>query len=147
MKLTFLKITAAFLLILSLASCQNANNDDNSITPNNPANPTVITQGGGNWKVTYYFDKDKVETSDFASYTFKFNADGSFESSGSSSATGTWKVTDDDGSQRLVLSSGSGAKPLSDLDDDWILVSMSGSKIELKDDNTEHLEELRFEKI
>lgn len=144
MKSTFLKISVCLLLVSSFAACHNSSDDDNSVTPNNPS---VITQGGGEWKVTYYFDKDKVETSDFASYTFKFNADGSFESVGGSGATGTWKVTDDDGSQRMVISSGSAAKPLSDLDDDWILVNMSGSKIELKDDNTEHLEELHFEKI
>ncbi len=147
MKITILKITGCFLLIFSLAACHNSSDDDNSVTPNNPSNPTVITQGGGDWKVTYYFDNDKVETSDYASYTFKFNADGSFESAGSGNATGTWKVTDDDSSQRMVLSSSSGAKPLSKLDDNWILLNMSGSKIELKDDNSEHLEELHFEKI
>ena len=147
MKNAFLKITACFLLIFSLAACHNSSDDDNSVTPNNTSNPTVITQGGSDWKVTYYFDKDKVETNDFASYAFKFNADGSFESLGGSTIMGTWKVTDDDGSQRMVINSGSAAKPLSNLDDDWIIVSMSGSKIELKDDNNDHLEELHFEKI
>lgn len=147
MKINVLKITACFLLIFSLAACHNSNDDDNSVTPNNPSNPTIITQGGGDWKVTYYFDKDKVETSDFAGYTFKFNADGSFESTGAGSATGTWKVTDDDGAQRMVISAGSAAKPLTKLDDDWILVNMSSSKIELKDDNSEGLEEIHFEKI
>ncbi len=147
MKITFLKIASCILLLVSLAACHNSSDDDNSITPNGGSNPTVITQGGGDWKVTYYFDKDKVETNDFTGYTFQFNSDGSFQSSGSSTATGTWKVTDDDGSQRMVISAGSAAKPLSNLDDDWILVNMSSTKIELKDDNSEHLEELHFEKI
>lgn len=147
MKINALKITFCFFLVFSLAACHNSSDDDNSITPNGGSNPTVITQGGDDWKVTYYFDKDKVETSDFAGYTFQFNADGNFQSSGSSTATGTWKVTDDDGSQRMVISSGSASKPLTNLSDDWILVNMSSSKIELKDDNSEHLEELHFEKI
>ena len=146
MKNSVLKTIACCLLIFSFAACHNSKDDD-QLTTNNSGNPTVITQGGGDWKVTYYFDKDKIETNDFAGYTFQFNADGSFASSGSSTATGTWKVTDDNGSQRFVLSSGSAAKPLSYLDDDWILVSMSASKIELKDDNSEHLEELHFEKL
>ncbi|MBI1228313.1 MAG: hypothetical protein GC192_23970 [Bacteroidetes bacterium] len=129
--------------VLSLAACHN----DDDATPSNNSNPTVITQGGGNWKVTYYWDKDKDETSNFSSYTFKFNADGSFESVGGSTTSGTWNVTDDDSSQRLNISSGSGSKPLTDLDDDWIIIIMDADKIQLKDDNSEHLEELHFEKL
>lgn len=144
MKNIFFKTIGCLLLVFSFAACHNSNDDQ---LTTNSGNPTIITQGGGDWKVTYYFDKDKIETNDFASYTFRFNADGSFESVGSSTATGTWMVIDDDGSQRFVLSSGSASKPLIDLDDDWILVSMSASKIELKDDNSDHLEELHFEKI
>ncbi|MBK9017564.1 MAG: hypothetical protein IPM82_27910 [Saprospiraceae bacterium] len=133
------------LLILAMASFVSCtNSDDDQSNPSNP-DPQVISQGG-DWKVTWYWDKDKDETNDFASYTFKFNADGSFESVGSGTTTGTWKVTDDNSAQRLVISAGSATKPLSDLDDDWIIVSMTDSKIELKDDNTEHLEELHFEK-
>jgi hypothetical protein len=106
----------------------------------------VLAQGG-TWKVTWYWDKDKDETNDFSGYTFNFQPSGAFESvKNSSTTTGTWNTGSDDGSQRLVISSGSATKPLSDLDDDWIIVSMTDTKIELKDDNDEHLEELHFEK-
>ena len=132
-----------FIIVGSLGSCTNS--DDDQSMPNNP-DPQVITQG--DWKVTWYWDKDKDETNDFASYVFNFNGSGAFESTNAgSTVNGTWQATTDDGSQRLAISSGSVTKPLTDLDDDWIIVSMTSNKIELKDDNDEHLEELRFEKI
>ncbi len=140
-KTTFLS-TCIFVFCMTALSCS----PDDDQSPSNTNNTQVLTQGG-TWKVTWYWDKDKDETNDFSGYSFNFQSSGAFESvKNGTTATGTWNTGSDDGSQRLVISSGSAAKPLSDLDDNWIIVSMTDTKIELKDDNSEHLEELHFEK-
>lgn len=125
----------------------SCNNSDDDLNPSGN-NPPTLTQGGS-WKVTWYWDKDKDEISDFSGYVFNFQSSGAFEATRNGvTTTGTWQITNSsDSSQRLVINSGSTAKPLSDLDDDWIIVNMTDSKIELKDDNDEHLEELHFEKF
>lgn len=136
---------ALSMLLLVGIGCGNSDDDlstDNSITQS-------LTNPSG-WKVTWYWDKDKDkdETNDFSGYVFQFLDNGSFEANrNGSTVTGTWQVTSNDGSQRLVINSGSTTKPLSNLDDDWIITEKTDSRIKLKDDNSEHLEELFFEAL
>lgn len=134
---------ALSMLILVGIGCGNSDDDlstDNSITQS-------LTNPSG-WKVTWYWDKDKDETNDFSGYVFQFLDNGSFEATrNGNTVTGTWQVTSNDGSQRLVINSGSTTKPLSNLDDDWIITEKTDSRIKLKDDNSEHLEELFFEAL
>ena len=125
---------------LSMFSCTN--NPDDSVDINNL---TDVLETSGAWEVTYYWDKDKDETSDFAGYTFNFKENGVFEASRNGSLqTGTWSVNNS--SQKLIINIGS-AKPLTDLIDDWIILEKTDNLIKLKDDNDEHLEELHFERI
>lgn len=139
----FLKKLAPVVLPLFMLTAVGCTDDDATTT-----NGTVQSLSDGNWVISYYFDKDKEETNDFFNYTFLFHNDGTFESlTNNISTTGTWQITSEDGSQRLVITSGSASKPLSDLDDDWIIMDKSDNKIKLRDDNDEHLEELFFEKI
>lgn len=141
----FKKIVLIVLPVFMLAGF-GCNNSDDDLPSNSNISQTLTSAGG--WKVSYYFDKDKDETNDFSGFIFRFNADGSLESTrNGATTTGTWAITSNDGTQRLVISSGSGAKPLSDLDDDWIITEKSDNQIKLKDDNDDHLEELHFEKL
>lgn len=140
----FMFVALSMLLLVGIG-CGNSDDDlstDNSITQS-------LTNPSG-WKVTWYWDKDKDkdETNDFSGYVFQFLDNGSFEANrNGSTVTGTWQVTSNDGSQRLVINSGSTTKPLSNLDDDWIITEKTDSRIKLKDDNSEHLEELFFEAL
>jgi hypothetical protein len=138
----FMFVALSMLLLVGIG-CGNSDDDlstDNSITQS-------LTNPSG-WKVTWYWDKDKDETNDFSGYVFQFLDNGSFVATrNGSTVTGTWQVTSNDGSQRLVINSGSTTKPLSDLDDDWIITEKTDSRIKLKDDNSEHLEELFFEAL
>lgn len=110
-----------------------------------PLNPGLPDDAA--WHVSWFWDQDKDETSDFAGYDFYFKPNQVFETVRNGTATsGTWKVTSDDGSQRLVLFI-SANKPLSELNDDWIIVESTENTIKLKDDNDEHLEELTFSKV
>ncbi len=145
LKLAIMKYTKWILMMiavtsLSMFSCTNIPDDSVDIN-----NLTDVLETSGAWEVTYYWDKDQDETSDFAGYTFNFKENGVFEASRNESLqTGTWSVNNS--SQKLIINIGS-AKPLTDLIDDWIILEKTDNLIKLKDDNDEHLEELHFERI
>lgn len=138
MKSIFSVIAVACIAIFSAVSCTT-----DPVSPNQSlTNPPTDSS----WRVTWFWDKDKDETSDFTSYTFHFRANGVFEAvSNSGTVTGTWSTTSDDGTQRLVLFI-SPTKPLSEMNDDWVITEFNDQSIKLKDDNTEHVEELFFER-
>ncbi|MBT0607391.1 hypothetical protein KIV10_04285 [Aequorivita echinoideorum] len=96
----------------------------------------------GNWRITYYFDTDQEETNHFTGYIFTFNSNNSLVAvKGDNSVTGTWSITngsssDDDGGSsndtdfNIFFSSPADFEELSD---DWDIISISNSKIELTD--------------
>lgn len=125
------------MMIFLITACQNS--DDN--TPGDTSGDIT----GGKWKVSYYWDKDKEETSDFAGYTFEFRTNGVFiATGGGQTVNGTWAVTD---SNRKLQIDISGTKPLDDLNDDWLLLEKTNDSIKLKDDNTTYIEDLHFQRI
>lgn len=142
MKKRFVQLSGVLLVLLA-GACSNSNgNDDNSPAGNLP---DVLTDGTGQWKVSYYWDKDKDETSDFAGYVFNFRDNGVLEATkNGTTATGTWQH--DSSSNKLIINLG-GVKPLSNATDDWLLIERTDNLIKLRDDNTEHLEELYFQRI
>ena len=113
--------------VLLLASCEKDDDNSNSNT-------------SGTWYVSYYYDKDKVETNNFSGYTFEFKTNGEMTATkNGSTTTGTWSET----ISRFNITIGT-SEPLEDLTDDWVKVEKSDNLIKLKDDNTTHLEELHF---
>ena len=133
---------ALLTLLLMMGACTNG--DDNS----GPS--TDVTNGdltGDGWVVSWFWDKDKEETSDFNGYVFFFRESGAFEAlRNGTTTTGSWAIrSSSNGSQRLDIDIAS-ASPLDELIDDWIILEKTNSTIKLRDDNTEHLEELHFTK-
>ena len=61
---------------------------------------------------------------------------------GGGTVNGTWNQT----STKLIFTIG-GTYALDEMNDDWLIVSISDTEIRLKDDNDEHLEELRLKKV
>ncbi len=139
-------IYAACILVFSMVA-HSCTNSDGDVLLTNASITEILIQDSG-WVVSWHWDKDKDETNDFSGYVFFFRSTGRFDAVHSGSTTsGTWQIgNSSDGSQRLELTFGSTAKPLKNVDDDWIILKMTDNKIELKDDNDEHLEELFFEK-
>ena len=112
----------------------------------NPRDPPSVFPDDNPWLVTWFWDQDKDETSDLAPYTFYFKDGNILEAERNGSiTTGSWSITSDDGSSRLVISL-SPDKPLSELNDDWVIIESSDQMLKLQDDNTQHLEELIFER-
>lgn len=128
------------LSVLAFGSCKNSS-DDNSTGPD----PQL---GGSKWVVTYFWDKDKEESSNFSGYSFEFKSDGTFVSTAPDGSTlsGTWNMHFDDSKDKLLIVL-AGAKPLDDLSQDWVILEKTDTVMKLKDDNTSHLEEIHFKKI
>jgi hypothetical protein len=134
------KIILAFFIYTGLAmSCDK--DDDNTQQLETTAQQTQNTAQSGSWKITYFFDSDQNETNHFNGFTFTFNENGSLVGvNGSTTITGTWSVTDsnssdDDGGSSDVDFNIFFASPpdFEDLSDDWDIISVTNSKIELTD--------------
>ncbi|OAD91569.1 hypothetical protein A7A78_03545 [Aequorivita soesokkakensis] len=135
-----LKATLVIFIYTGLAmSCDK--DDDNSQQQNTTIPQTINTAQSGSWKITYFFDSDHEETGHFTGYVFTFNENGSLVAvKGSTTVTGTWSVTDsnssdDDGGSNDTDFNIFFASPadFEDLSDDWDIISVSNSKIELTD--------------
>ena len=125
------------LLLTALFTACDPDDDSNIVNP-------TSNQALGKWTVTYYWDKDKEETSDFNGYVFDFQDDGILvATTASNTYNGTWLKNDS--SNKLIINI-QGAYPLDEMTDDWLIMEMSGNSIKLKDDNSEHLEELHLKK-
>jgi hypothetical protein len=134
------KIILAFFIYTGLAmSCDK--DDDNTQQLETTVQQTQNTAQSGSWKITYFFDSDQNETNHFNGFTFTFNENGSLVGvNGSTTITGTWSVTDsnssdDDGGSSDVDFNIFFASPpdFEDLSDDWDIISVTNSKIELTD--------------
>lgn len=135
-----LKATLVIFIYTGLAMSCNKD-DDNSQQQNTTIPQTINTAQSGSWKVAYFFDSDHEETGHFTGYVFTFNENGSLVAvKGSTTVTGTWSVTDsnssdDDGGSNDTDFNIFFASPadFEDLSDDWDIISVSNSKIELTD--------------
>lgn len=140
MKKTIIYSTTILMLTLGMVSCSKT--DDNQ--PNNNVNTEKVT---GSWIVTYYFDKDKDETDMYSGYAFVFDASGVLSVTfNNSTFEGSWSIISDDGVQKLVINI-MGNDALVEITDDWVIQSINDNRIQLKDDNSVHLEELIFERL
>jgi hypothetical protein len=129
------------LVAISLIACDDDSNDPN---PNVQAQISEVKSVAqeGQWVVTYFWDTDKDETSDFAGYAFVFGSNGAVTATKSATeVSGQWSVTSDDSSDdddndslddvdfNLSFSTPSSFEELSE---DWEILSMTSTKIELK---------------
>ncbi len=142
---------STLVVLLTMGLVTSCSKDD---SPNNAQNNTSsvdqlkrIAQNG-DWQVTYFFDTDTDETNDFNGYAFKFNADGTLVATkGSTTVNGTWSVVDDDSNSSSgdddddstddddfnIFFPVPDTNDFEDLNDDWDIVSISDTKIELID--------------
>lgn len=136
-----LKATLAIFIYTGLAMSCDKDDDDNNQQQNTNVSQTINTAQSGSWKVTYFFDTDQDETDHFTGYVFTFNENGALVAvNGSTTITGTWSVTDSNSSDDDGGSSDAdfniffvSPPDFEDLSDDWDIISVSNSKIELTD--------------
>ena len=135
-------ITTMLVFMFVITSCSS---DDGSNSNDNTISETENLVQNGAWNITYFFDTDSEETSDFNGYSFRFNENGSLEATnGSNTVTGSWSILDDSSSSDDDGSSSSNydfniffpvpdSSDFEDLNDDWDIVSVTATKIELMD--------------
>lgn len=87
----------------------------------------------GSWEVDYFFNEED-ETSEFANFTFTFDADGTARATnGETEVEGTWATYGDDGELELDLDFGEDS-PFDGVMEDWEVFEFNESEIVLKDD-------------
>ena len=153
-KLIFLNL---FAVLLIAVSCDSNDDPADTQVDVNAAELQSAAQDG-QWRITYYFDSDKEETSDYAGYVFTFGADGTVTATnGTMEVAGTWSVTDSSSSDddsfddsdvdfNLFFAS---PPNFEELTDDWDILEYSANRIRLidvsgGDGSTDYL---TFEKI
>jgi len=141
MRKGILNLLAIVLLILVSKSCDKTETPVEDKVTAADINAIKAAVMSGDWMITYYFDSEMEETSDYVNYTFSFNADGTLGATdGNSSLSGAWSVSssdnsnDDDSSNdvdfNILFSS---PDIFVELSDDWDIKKYSNNKIELVD--------------
>lgn len=129
----------ALTLMLSFTMLVSCSTSDDSSDNSNNTQTVVSTAQSGNWIITYYYDTDQDETSNFSGYTFTFGSNGVLTATnGGTTVTGTWSVTDsnsnDDSPSDLHFNIFfSSPANFADLSDDWEIISVTSTKIRLTD--------------
>ena len=89
---------------------------------------SVLTDGL--WTVSSYLDDGNDETNDYNGFTFDFASDGVVIADNGTATNGTWAAQN--GDNKLVLDFGA-MMPLDEFNDDWDVISVSDTQIELRD--------------
>lgn len=129
-----------FLMIIFMLNVASSCSDDDNNNSSSDPTPVINTVTQGTWRVTYYFDTDTDETSDFTGYNFTFASSNALvATNGTNTYTGTWSVTNDDSDDDSPSNDldfnilfGSPAD-FADLSDDWEIISRTDTKIQLRD--------------
>jgi len=120
----------AILSVFAFTSCE-----DNSPTTNNVGTPTDVnnTVQTGEWVITYFYDTDSEETSNYSGYTFEFAEDGTLTAvKSSTTVTGNWSTGSDDSTTKMIISFAS-PDMFEELSDDWHVIERTATKIRLED--------------
>ncbi len=122
-------------MILSLTSLSCSSDDTIDSTSIQDA---ITIAKSGTWYISNYIDSGENETNDYNGYDFTFNDNGTLTATnGSTTIDGIWSVTVDssssnDGDIDFNISFSSPPN-FEELSDDWEIVSISNSKIDLID--------------
>lgn len=143
------------VLLLTLFSTQCESDDPAILSTDEIISQIENIVESGDWEITYFYDTDSDETTNYSGYTFTFDNTGSLTATnGSNTYTGTWSVIDDSSSDdssddidfNIFFYNPAN---FAELSDDWGIVSHTSAKIELIDisGGNGETDYLTFEKI
>lgn len=116
------------LTITLITSCKKEDNSSSITTSNVSSTATT-----GTWRVTYYWDTNKDETTNFSGYNFTFGSGNVLTANKSTtSIVGSWTTGTDDSKVKLILNFSSPADFL-EISDDWHVIERTDTKIKLQD--------------
>ena len=128
------KIMKKILILLAIVTFASCSSDDDSGNVNtNEFENIKTTLPQGEWKVSKLIDGQSDHTMDFESFIFTFNGDGTVKAQNDLlTENGTWAYDNSSSSEELVLQF-SEQTPFDEINDDWDIVSVTNSQIELSD--------------
>jgi hypothetical protein len=135
-----LKIKYLWIILLLFSFGMISCSENGETDPNLPSKQQVEdNMNSGNWRITKFIDSGKDETNHFSGYDFVFNGNGVLTSdNGTNTYEGTWGISDsnssDDSPDDLDFNIHFNlTNEFGDLNDDWDILSVTASKIELID--------------
>lgn len=130
---TWSGLCLAGLLILGSA-CSDDNGNNLSVTVEGVKD---VVQSG-TWRITKFVDSGKDETSYFNGYSFTFSTDFKVvATNGSATVNGAWYIDlDDDLDDIDFVIQMVAVNKFAELNEDWDIVRLTSSKLELKDDDS-----------
>lgn len=140
-----IKLFALLILAAIFTSCKKEDSSVSSGITISAVNSTVVT---GDWRITYYYDRDHDSTSSFAGYSFNFTANGVVTAIKTGTAvTGTWSSGNDDSHVKLVLAFSS-PNSFDEISEDWRVIERTETKIKLQhiSGGDGHIDYLTFER-
>ncbi len=118
--------------VIALAACSSKDDPGNANTNEFEQIKTTLPQG--EWKVTNLTDGQSDHTADFESFIFTFNEDGTVAATNDLfTEAGTWAYNNTSSSAEKLVLQFSESTPFDEINDDWNIVSVNNSKIELSD--------------
>jgi hypothetical protein len=121
------KLLGLLMLSLTILTACDKNDDNSSSTMDVR---TVATSG--NWRVTYFMEDNREQTSIFSGYSFTFAANNSLTAiKGTSSIAGSWATDTDDSKSKLVIVF-AGSSGFDELTEDWLVIESTSSRIKLQ---------------
>jgi len=120
--------------IVIFASCSS--DDDSGDVNTSEFEQVKTTLPQGKWKVSTFNDNGIDKSEEFESFKFTFNKDGSVEAQNDLlTELGTWNYDNtSSSSEKLNLKFGE-INPFDEISDDWNIISVTNSKVELSDDD------------
>ncbi|MEA1785850.1 hypothetical protein U1E44_07090 [Arenibacter sp. GZD96] len=140
MKKTLVVPALFFVSLLSMISCDSSSDSENDQITSTDINAIRSSVVNGDWRITFFFDTDKEETTNFTNFIFSFNDDGTLvATNGNQTVSGVWSVTDSNSSDDDNPSSSDVdfniffATPsnFEELSEDWDILEFSATTIKL----------------
>ena len=129
------KIMKKLFIVLAISVFGACSSDDDSGNVNtNEFENIKTTLPQGEWKVSKLIDGQSDHTADFESFVFNFNGDGTVVAQNDLfTENGTWAYDNSSSSGEELILQFSERTPFDQINDDWDIVSVTNSTIELSD--------------
>ena len=139
-----------FILISFIAFASCSSDDDAGNVNTNEFEHIKSTLPQGEWKISKFIDIETDKTSAFESFVFTFNEDGSVTAQNDLfTENGIWAYDNTSNNAEELVLQFSEQVPFDEINDDYDIVSVSNSTVELADESGENgeIEILTFTKL
>jgi hypothetical protein len=116
-----------FLAIIPLSALVSCDKNEDGIS----ASSVSTTVASGNWRITYFWDTDHEETSNFNGFSFTFAGNVITAVNGGTTVTGTWSTGSDNSTVKLIIAFATPPN-FQELSEDWHVIERTDTKIRLR---------------